>query len=84
MPSHPRLSCKLDVRVLSSRYSVFGEVCCGLMSDAYSTRQLVPVGEVYTHRLQSSSFLWFIFRILQGNPKKELLWSLWERSPAGR
>ena len=31
----------------------------------------------YTHRLLSTSFLWFIFRILQGNPKKELLKSLW-------
>ena len=30
-----------------------------------------------THRLLSSSFLRFIFRILQGNPKKELLRSLW-------
>ena len=35
-------------------------------------------GPVSTHRLQSSSFLWFIFRILEGNPEKELLWSLWE------
>ena len=25
----------------------------------------------------NSSFLWFIFRILQGNPKKELLGGLW-------
>ena len=25
----------------------------------------------------SSSFLWLIFRILEGNPKKDLLWSLW-------
>ena len=31
----------------------------------------------FTHRLHSSSFLGFVFRILQGNPKKELLWSLW-------
>ena len=30
-----------------------------------------------THRLHSSSFLGFKFRILEGNPKKELLWSLW-------
>ena len=30
-----------------------------------------------THRLQSSSFLWLIFRILFGNPKKKLLRSLW-------
>ena len=29
-----------------------------------------------THRLLGSSFLWLIFRILQGNPKKELLRSL--------
>ena len=27
---------------------------------------------VVTHRPLSSSFLWFIFRILNGNPKKEL------------
>ena len=32
--------------------------------------------EEYTHRLLSGSFLWFIFRILEGNPKKELLRSL--------
>ena len=31
----------------------------------------------YTHRPLSSSFLWFIARILQGNPKKELLRGLW-------
>ena len=31
----------------------------------------------FTHRLLSGLFLWFIFRILQGNPKKELLRSLW-------
>ena len=30
-----------------------------------------------THRPLSSSFLWFIFRILYGNPKKELLRGLW-------
>ena len=30
-----------------------------------------------THRLLSGSFLWFIFRNLFGNPKKELLRSLW-------
>ena len=30
-----------------------------------------------TLSLHTSSFLWFIFRILQGNPKKELLWSRW-------
>ena len=37
-------------------------------------------GRVYnlTHRLHSSSFLVFIVRTLQGNPEKELLWSLWE------
>ena len=32
--------------------------------------------KIPTRRLYSSSFLWLIFRILQGNPKKELLWSL--------
>ena len=30
-----------------------------------------------THGPLSSSFLWFIFRILQGNPNKELLRGLW-------
>ena len=35
--------------------------------------------KVSTHGLHSSSVLWFTFRILQ-IPKKELLWSLWERS----
>ena len=30
-----------------------------------------------THRLHSRSFLWFIFGILYGSPKTELLWSLW-------
>ena len=30
-----------------------------------------------THRPLSSFFLWFIFRILQGNPKKGLLRGLW-------
>ena len=30
-----------------------------------------------THGLHSSSFLGFTFRILQGSPKKKLLWSLW-------
>ena len=33
-----------------------------------------------THRPLSSSFLWFIFRILQGNPKKDLLRGLWVHS----
>ena len=31
----------------------------------------------FTCRPLSSSFLWFIFRILEGNPKKELLRGLW-------
>ena len=31
----------------------------------------------FTHRPLRSSFLWFIFGILQGNPKKELLRGLW-------
>ena len=30
-----------------------------------------------TSRLHSSSFSGLVFRILQGNPKKDLLWSLW-------
>ena len=30
-----------------------------------------------THRLLSSSFLGFPYRILNRNHKKELLWSLW-------
>ena len=34
-----------------------------------------------THRPLSSSCLWFIFRILYGNHKKELLRSLWVRAP---
>ena len=33
----------------------------------------------FTHRLQSSSFLGLPYRILNMNPKKELLWSLWVR-----
>ena len=32
---------------------------------------------MFIHRPLSSSFLWFIFRVLQGNPKKELLRGLW-------
>ena len=36
-----------------------------------------------THRPLSSSFLGFIFRILSGNPKKELLRGLWEGRCAG-
>ena len=32
----------------------------------------IPVGSKVI-----SSFLWFVFRILQGNPKTELLGSLW-------
>ena len=35
------------------------------------------VYEVYTHRFLGSSFLWFISRILPGNPNKEQLRSLW-------
>ena len=31
-------------------------------------------------RPQSSSFWGFIFRILYGNPKKELLWGLWVKA----
>ena len=34
-------------------------------------------GSGFTRRPRSSSFLWFIFRILEGNPKKELLRGLW-------
>ena len=30
-----------------------------------------------THRPPSSSFLWFVFRILYGNPKEGLLRGLW-------
>ena len=36
----------------------------------------VILGAPSTHRLLSSFFLWFIFRIPEGNPKKELLRSL--------
>ena len=31
----------------------------------------------FTHRPQSSSFLALLYRILNMNPKKELLWGLW-------
>ena len=31
----------------------------------------------FTYRPQSGSFWGFTFRILSGNPKKELLWGLW-------
>ena len=31
----------------------------------------------YTHRPQSSSFLGLPYRVLNMNPKKELLWGLW-------
>ena len=41
------------------------------------SREVAGCKYITTHRLQSSSFLWFIFRILKGIPKKELLWSLW-------
>ena len=34
----------------------------------------------FTYRLHYSSFLWLAFRILEGNPKKELRWSLWVRA----
>ena len=33
--------------------------------------------KLFTHRPQSSSFLGFPYRILNMNPKKELLWGLW-------
>ena len=47
------------------------------------SRRSPPGPEVIiTHRLLSSSFLCFIFRILYGNPKKELLRSLWVASMA--
>ena len=34
-------------------------------------------GIIITHRLLSSAFLWLVFRILEGNPKEELLRSVW-------
>ena len=40
-------------------------------------------GKAQNHKLaqvlgpKSSFFLWLIFRILEGTPKQELLWSLW-------
>ena len=46
-----------------SRHSI-----SSMILDLLSPRVHVP----NTHRPPSSSFLWFIFRILQGNPKKEL------------
>ena len=39
--------------------------------------QRVGLIMVHTHRAQSSSFLGFPYRILNMNPKKELLWGLW-------
>ena len=41
-----------------------------------STRR-TPDEFMDTNRPHSSSFLGLIFRILQGIPKKELLWGLW-------
>ena len=39
--------------------------------------RLFACGVRVTHGLHSSSVLWFISRILKGNPKKELRWSPW-------
>ena len=33
--------------------------------------------DMHTHRPQSSSFLGLPYRIVNMNPKKELLWGLW-------
>ena len=46
------------------RWHSAGALCC----IAAANPTLLP---------QSSSFLGFIFRILEGNPKNELLWGLW-------
>ena len=44
-----------------------------------ATTQRKPRGVLNpTHRPLSSSLLWCIFRILEGNPKKELLSGLWD------
>ena len=45
------------------------------VSEGLSRDTLANYSDSYTHRLHGSSFLWFIFRILEGNPKKELQWS---------
>ena len=47
--------------------------------DRFSLRKVRCISMLVTatHRLHSSSFLWFILRILSGSPKKELLRSLW-------
>ena len=76
------LFCKPDAtfparsRVRFSRYA-----CSSSFSSAAAERNVVtPLGPyifMITHSLQSSSFLGFIFKILEGNPKRELLWSLW-------
>ena len=42
-----------------------------------SLRDQGTLTKALTHRPLSSSFLWFIFRILYGNPKIELLRGLW-------
>ena len=50
----------------------------GLAVRVRGLRRRVWSFEEFSHRLlSSSSFLWFIFRSLLGNPKKELLRSLW-------
>ena len=54
---------------------------CVLVSFLHATTSFMKVDRAFllvvTLRLRSSSFSGFIYRILKGNPKKELLWSLW-------
>ena len=40
-------------------------------------RSVRKSGVCLSLRLHSSSFSWLIFRALQANTKKDLLWSLW-------
>ena len=42
-----------------------------------SHHSVIPIHRAFTHRLLSSSFLGLLYRILNMNPEKELLRSLW-------
>ena len=66
------LSGSVSVAVHGSPVELPREFGLGSGSSAQDSRV-----QGFTHRPLSSSFLWFIFRILQGNPKKELLRGLW-------
>ena len=58
-------------------YRVEGLVVYSILCGSYEAVLLLIVQSVYTHRLQSSSFLGVPYRILNMHHKKELLWSLW-------